>query len=271
MRDTGIFGRILPILRIAPTLIRSGECRRFAPTSRPDARCDNMNGRVRGLPNAPLAGLSRPGGVSCPDAPTPFPKTPPTRVSHDQEALLRDEELRWIEAAQGGDRDAFARIVERYWDRLHRWLFHLTHDRHQAEDLAQETFAKTLAALGSFRPGSNFRAWLFRIGHNNFVNLKRAERRAKQPLAEDSSAATPGPTALESLVDRESLAVVLKAVQELPADFRAALLLHAQEGMSYREVANILKTTEETARWRVFKARQKLMKVLNPELVPEKD
>ena len=41
--------------------------------------------------------------------------------------------------------------------------------------------------------------------------------------------------------------------------------------MSYREVANILKTTEETARWRVFKARQKLMKVLNPELIPEKD
>lgn len=228
-----------------------------------------MNGRVRGLPKAP-AGLPRPGGVSCPDA-TPFPTTPPTRVSNDPDALLRDEELRWIEAAQAGDRDAFAKLVEHYWDRLHRWLFHLTHDRHQAEDLTQETFTKSLAALGSFRPGSNFRAWLFRIGHNNFVNLKRSERRTKQPLPDEVPVASPGPAAHDQLADRENLAVVLKAVQELPPDFKAALLLHAQEGMSYREVANILKTTEETARWRVFKARQKLMKVLNPELIPEKD
>jgi RNA polymerase sigma-70 factor, ECF subfamily len=228
-----------------------------------------MNGRVPGRPNAP-AGLPRPGGVSCLDA-TPFPPTPPAFVIHDQDALLRTEELRWIEAAQAGDREAFGHLVHKYWDGLHRWLFHLTRDRHRAEDLTQETFTKSLAAIGSFRPGSNFRAWLFRIGHNNFVNLKRSERRTKQPLADDAPAAVPGPTAHERLAERETLAVVLKAVGDLPADFRAALLLHAQEGMSYREVANILKTTEETARWRVFKARQKLMKVLNPELVPEKD
>ena len=235
-----------------------------------------MNGRVRGLPKAPVAGLPRPGAVLCPDNPkeadrlSPFPPTPPNRVSHTQDDLLPGEELRWIEAAQAGDREAFAKIVELYWDRLYRWLFHLTHDRHQAEDLVQETFAKTLAALGSFRPGSNFRAWLFRIGHNNFVNLKRAERRTKLALPEEITATTGGTGTLEALTDRETLAVVLKAVQELPPDFRAALLLHAQEGMSYREVANILKTTEETARWRVFKARQKLMKVLNPDIVPEK-
>jgi RNA polymerase sigma-70 factor, ECF subfamily len=57
-------------------------------------------------------------------------------------------------------------------------------------------------------------------------------------------------------------------VDDLPSEFRAALLLRANEGLSFREVARILKTTEETARWRVFKARQKLMKVLAPELLP---
>jgi RNA polymerase sigma-70 factor (ECF subfamily) len=189
-------------------------------------------------------------------------------VAHDPDVLLPGEELRWIEAAQHGDRQAFARLVEHYWDRLYRWLFHLTRNRHQAEDLAQETFAKTLAALGSFRPGSNFRAWLFRIGHNNFVNLKRGERRTKQQMPDDVPAAAAGGGTLDYLADREALAVVVKAIQELPPEFRSALLLHTQEGMSYREVAAILKTTEETARWRVFKARQKLMKVLNPELVP---
>jgi RNA polymerase sigma-70 factor (ECF subfamily) len=57
-------------------------------------------------------------------------------------------------------------------------------------------------------------------------------------------------------------------VDELPSDFRAALLLRVHEGLSFREVAKVLGTTEETARWRVFKARQKLMKVLSPELLP---
>lgn len=192
-------------------------------------------------------------------------------MSHDQDALLPGEELRWIEAAQAGDRPAFARIVERYWDRLYRWLYHLTRNRHQAEDLVQETFMKALAALGSFRPGSNFRAWLFRIGHNNFVNLKRAERRTRHPLPDDAPAFTPGGTALDHLSEREAVGEVAKAIQELPPEFRSALLLHTQEGLSYREIAAIVKTTEETARWRVFKARQKLMKVLAPELVPPGD
>ena len=180
-------------------------------------------------------------------------------------------EAEWIAAAQRGDRAAFARVIDAYWDRLFRWLFRLTRDRHRAEDLAQETFLKALAAVTSFRPGSNFRAWLFRIGHNNFVNLKRGERRAHQQSADDPPAPDPaaGPVAVAS--DREALAQVTKAVGELPADFRSALVLRAEEGMSFREVAAVLKITEETARWRVFKARQKLAKVLAPDLFPDHD
>ena len=186
----------------------------------------------------------------------------------EPDALRPPEETVWIVAAQRGDRAAYARVVDAYWDRLYRWLFRMTHDRHKAEDLTQETFLKALAAIGSFRPGSNFRAWLFRIGHNNFVNLKRGEKRATQSLPDEPLRAdgAPGPEAMAS--DRESLALVSKAVADLPADFRSALLLRAEEGLSFREVAAILGITEETARWRVFKARQKLVKVLAPDLLP---
>ena len=184
------------------------------------------------------------------------------------EPLHSPEETTWIVAAQRGDRAAYARVVDAYWDRLYRWLFRMTHDRHKAEDLTQETFLKALAAIGSFRPGTNFRAWLFRIGHNNFVNLKRGEKRATQTLPDEPMQAdgTPGPQTMAS--DRETLVLVSKAVAELPADFRSALLLRAEEGLSFREVAAVLGITEETARWRVFKARQKLVKVLAPELLP---
>jgi len=177
------------------------------------------------------------------------------------------EEAEWIRAAQAGDRAAFARLIDSYWDRLYRWLYHLTRDRHAAEDLTQETFLRALAAVKTFRAGSNFRAWVFRIGHNNFVNQKRAERRTKHQLPEDAPA-TDLITAEARAEDREVLEVGQKAVAELPSDFRAALLLRVYEGMSFRDVAATLNTTEETARWRVFKARQKLMKVLSPELLP---
>lgn len=179
------------------------------------------------------------------------------------------DESEWIAAAQAGDRSAFARVVDAYWDRLFRWLYHLTRDRHRAEDLTQETFLKALAAVKSFRTGSNFRAWLFRIGHNNFVNLKRAERRAPQSPGEELATADIAAGPLTTAADREALARVNQAVQELPTDFRTALLLRAEEGMSFREVAAVLKITEETARWRVFKARQKLAKVLSPDLFPD--
>ncbi|HEY2784287.1 MAG TPA: RNA polymerase sigma factor [Fimbriiglobus sp.] len=189
-------------------------------------------------------------------------------MPRDQEAIPGDAgETERIEAARAGDRAAFAALVEAYWDRLFRWLFHLTRDRHRAEDLVQETFLKALAGLESFRPGSNFRAWLFRIGHNNFVNLKRSEKRTKQTMPEDMAAPDRGSPG-DTVANKEALDAVTAAVADLPPDFRSALLLHVQEGLSHREVAKILGTTEETARWRVFKARQKLMSVLDPELTP---
>jgi RNA polymerase sigma-70 factor (ECF subfamily) len=188
-------------------------------------------------------------------------------VTREPVPPLLDEEAEWIRDAQAGDRSAFARLIERYWDRLYRWLYHLTRDRHAAEDLTQETFLRALAAVKTFRPGSNFRAWVFRIGHNNFVNQKRAERRTKHQLPEDAAAPEIG-SAEAAAENREALEMVNRAISELSADFRAALLLHVQEGLSYREVAKVLNTTEETARWRVFKARQKLMKVVAPELLP---
>jgi RNA polymerase sigma-70 factor, ECF subfamily len=170
-------------------------------------------------------------------------------------------------AAQSGDRDAFAHLLERYWDRLYRWLYRMTRDRHAAEDLTQETFLKALGAMKSFRAGSNFRGWIFRIGHNNLVNQMRSEKRTKHSLPEDAAMPQIG-EAETNTENREALEQIGKAVADLPADFRAALMLRVEEGLSFRDVAKILGTTEETARWRVFKARQKLLKVLSPELLP---
>src|SRR5262249_484500 len=112
----------------------------------------------------------------------------PVASPNDPDTLPLEEHL-LVRAAQEGDRRAFAALVERYWDRLYRWLYHLTHDCHAAEDLTQETFLKAFAALDSFRAGTNFRAWLFRIGHNSFANQRRVAPRARPPIPEHLPAA----------------------------------------------------------------------------------
>jgi RNA polymerase sigma-70 factor, ECF subfamily len=185
----------------------------------------------------------------------------------DPDRLLR-EEHRLVRAAQKGDRSAYARLVDAYYDRLYRWLYHLTHDRHAAEDLTQETFLKAFAGLARFRAGSNFRAWLFRIAHNNFVNQRRAAARRREPLPEGVADDAEGP--LERLAGHETQERLAEAVRRLPEEFRAALLLRAEGELSFRQIAEVLGLTEETARWRVFKARQKLLRAVTPPLEQEK-
>src|SRR6516164_972129 len=75
----------------------------------------------------------------------------PRLASREETGRLLAEEHVLIHAAQKGDRDAFAILVERYWDRLYRWLYHLCHHRHTAEDLAQEALLKAFAHLSQFQ------------------------------------------------------------------------------------------------------------------------
>jgi RNA polymerase sigma-70 factor (ECF subfamily) len=199
----------------------------------------------------------------------------PTDVAPSQDGQRRvspevnhhpGDEADLVRSAQAGDRPAFATLVDRYWDRLYRWLCRLTRDPAAAEDITQETFLKAFAAVNSFRPGSNFRAWLFRIAHNNFVNQRRAVRHNRHPLVPEVAEDPRGPVA--ETLSHEAVRLVLEAVAKLPSDFRGALTLRVEEGLSFRDIAEVMGITEETARWRVFKARQKLMAVLAPDLLP---
>lgn len=185
---------------------------------------------------------------------------------HSERLLAGDTGL--MERAQKGDRQAFALLVEKYWDRLYRWLYRLTGNQHAAEDLAQETFLKALRGLRLFRQGGNFSAWLFRIAYNAFLNQQRRASARREPFPETIAAHDAEPP--DQVISRETLRLLKRAIRRLPAEYRAPLLLRAEEGLSFREIAGILNTTEETARWRVFKARQKLLSELAPQLDREK-
>jgi len=178
--------------------------------------------------------------------------------------VAQPDESELIRLAQLGDRGAFTVLVENYWDRLYRWLFHLTRNRHTAEDLAQESFLRAFAGLATFKPPARFQAWLFRIAHNAWANSQRAKARLWQSFPEDVPAHTAGP--VELAMNQEALQELAVGVGLLPSDYRAAFLLRVEQNLSFREIAEILEITEETARWRIFKARQKLMEVMEKHL-----
>ncbi|MBL8800167.1 MAG: sigma-70 family RNA polymerase sigma factor [Planctomycetia bacterium] len=166
-----------------------------------------------------------------------------------------------VEQARAGNRQAFAALVDLYWPRLFRWLHGMTASSHAAEDLTQDVFLKAWSSLASFQGTIGFRAWLYRIASNALIDTRRGPRGARTAALPDSlTAHDPSPAAVA--IGRESQTLVRDACARLPAKLQGPLLLRTQEEMSFEEIAGIYGVTEETIRWRVFKARQQLLNEL---------
>ena len=156
----------------------------------------------------------------------------------------------------------FDEMVERHWECVYRLLHHLCggggRNVHDAQDLAQETFLKAMSARASFTEGTNLRAWLLRIASNAFLDFRRRKKTARaMPLEVE-----PPVMARDSAADSEVMAMMNQAISELDETQRTVFLLRTREDCSFREIAEILQTSEETARWHMMQARRKLMSKL---------
>lgn len=171
-------------------------------------------------------------------------------------------EVTLVRMAREGNRAAWGALALRHHEPLYRYLCRLCGRPEVAEDLAQDAFVRAVTRLDQFREGTNFRGWLFRIGHNLWANHCRSMARRKTTGLEaaagvtDASAEADDP--LEVLAQREELKRLKERLQDLPMDWREALLMRAEGELSFKDMAEILGITEETARWRVFKARQRI-------------
>ena len=144
-----------------------------------------------------------------------------------------------------------------------RWL---THDPIEAEDLVQETYLKGLRGFGSFAPGTNFRAWMYRILRNTFLT-SRSGLRAVPPLSIDEDPDTYEQLSVsetpESLFFARADSEMLRQTMEaLPLPFREVLVLSDVENMSYREIAETLSIPIGTVTSRLIRARQKVRNTL---------
>lgn len=154
-------------------------------------------------------------------------------------------------------------------DSLYNFARWLAQNRDEAEDLVQETYLKALRGFGSFQPGTNFRAWIYRILRNTFLTSRTglaAARTVAVNFEEQESMLPPETQTPESsLVSRASQEEVQRAMAELPVGFREILLLCHVEEMSYQEISEALSIPPGTVMSRLHRARRALREKLEAQ------
>ncbi|MBA3744860.1 MAG: RNA polymerase sigma factor SigE [Sporichthya sp.] len=156
-------------------------------------------------------------------------------------------------------------IVRTHSARVYRLAYRLSGNQHDAEDLTQEVFVRVFRSLSTYQPGT-FEGWLHRITTNLFLDMVRRRQRIRfEGFAEDAHERLPGrePSPQQLLDERGFDADVQYALDQLPPEFRAAVVLCDIEGLSYEEIAATLGIKLGTVRSRIHRGRAQLRAALD--------
>src|SRR4051812_13523447 len=171
-----------------------------------------------------------------------------------------DDEAVLVEACRRGERPALHALYERYRRRVFALIARIV-GAQDAEELAQEVFLRAFRGLDKFRGEAQLSTWMYRLAVNAALShATRSQARARRDLGEEALAALPaeeGPTA-----DPKLRARLNRALADLPAGYRAVLVLHDVEGLQHEEIADILGCRVGTSKSQLHKARAKMRELL---------
>jgi RNA polymerase sigma-70 factor (ECF subfamily) len=182
-------------------------------------------------------------------------------MGQDQEQSENSTDLDLIARWKAGDERAATRLVERHAPALARFAMSLG-QRGDVEEVVQDTFVRAFGSLDSFRGDSSLRTWLFTIERRLILDRRRAERRRRDDAPIDDGDAATEFDALDGLVGEEAEARVRKAVNGLSRLQREVFLLRVNEGMSYKEIAEVVGSTEGAARVHYHNAMRAVKELL---------
>jgi len=197
---------------------------------------------------------------------------------NDSEPSAPADEVVLVQRARQGDLTAYDELVQRYQERIYATVYHMTSNHEDANDLAQESFIKAFQALKSFKGGSSFYTWLYRIAVNKTINfLKQRKNRIHLSLNDLDFNAEHDPDLVAFVSDktprREANLSELQeklntALMKLSEPHRLVVVLHDVQGLSHEEIAKIMECNIGTVRSRLFYARQQLQAWLSDYLKP---
>ena len=165
---------------------------------------------------------------------------------------MTEAELALIEGLRRGDASALDTLVRQHQKDLYRLAYRMTRNAEDAKDISQEAFLRAYKGLTQFDGRSSLSTWLYRITVNLCLTHLRHQRFASP--AEVPQTADPSAQQLETLEKQERLRAVADAVEALPPQQRLALVLRVHHGLPYREIAEILESSEGTVRANYFHA-----------------
>jgi RNA polymerase sigma-70 factor, ECF subfamily len=160
----------------------------------------------------------------------------------------------------------FEELALPLFDQLYNFARWLTQDTAEADDLVQETYAKALRGFSSFQAGTNFRAWMYRILRNSFLNSRAGLKNTVAFNEEEHDPAKETSTPESLLIEQANREMVQQALADLPVHFREILLLCEVEEMSYQEIAEALSIPQGTVMSRLSRARRALRELLRQKL-----
>jgi RNA polymerase sigma factor (sigma-70 family) len=170
--------------------------------------------------------------------------------------------------AQQGDLEAYDELVRRYQERIYATVYHMTSNHEDANDLVQDSFIKAFQALRSFKGGSSFYTWLYRIAVNKTINfLKQRKNRTHMSLNDLDFNAEHDPDLMALISDKnprrdaglsELQEKLNAALLKLSEAHRLVVVLHDVQGLSHEEIAQVAGCNIGTVRSRLFYARQQL-------------
>jgi RNA polymerase sigma-70 factor (ECF subfamily) len=166
-----------------------------------------------------------------------------------------------VDLARNGDRSAFEELVERYKHKTYHIAFGFTRDREEAKDLSQEAFLKAFLNIESFDGRSTFYTWFYRLLINVCLDYKRRLRRPTEEFneaAKDQSDPGHAP-AITAAPDTHAMARQLSrkigaALEDLPPKQRTAFILKNHQGLSIKEIAEVMQTAEGTVKVHLHRA-----------------
>src|SRR5580692_1976445 len=190
----------------------------------------------------------------------------------DSELSASTEEAELVRRARNGGLQAYDELVKRYQERIYATIYHMTSNHEDANDLAQESFIKAFQALKSFKGGSSFYTWLYRISVNNTINFLKQRKNRQHMSLNDLDFNTEHNPDLVALISektprREAGLTELQeklnaALLKLSEHHRMAVVLHDVQGLSHEEIAKVMHCNIGTVRSRLFYARQQLQALL---------